>query len=503
MEGEQSMTRTHAPTQEAERRSETFEHASTAAVQPLPARRWILEGSSFGRLRLLCDLVAVTAAVAIALMAPWREAPLPAGHEVVLGLPPLALLLLYLRGQYKRQLRPALLDDLGSLASAVSITAMALVALALATGISDRPGVGVAAAWGLGLVLAACGRTALIALQTRERVTRRSQRPALIIGAGLIGAHIARRLHERPEYGLRPVGFLDSDPLPTLKAADPVLPLLGSTEQLGEVVRQHHVSHVILGFTYDSDRRLLPLVRECQRLGLEVSLVPRLFDAHSHHASLEHLGGLPLISLRSVDPRGWEFAVKHVLDRVGAGVITLSLSPLLAAIALGVKLSSPGPVLFRQRRVGRDGQLFDLLKFRSMRSESDASSFRPQSGSAPGGVEGEDRRTRFGRWLRRTSLDELPQLFNVLKGEMSLVGPRPERPAFVDLFRQDIERYGERHRVKSGITGWAQVHGLRGQTSIADRVEWDNYYIENWSLKLDLRIAVLTVRALLFGRREE
>ncbi len=497
------MTRTRGATQ-AEPREESPEQVSTAAVQPLlPWRRSLLEGRSFVRLRALCDLATLTAAAALALVAPWREEPPPAGHEVLLALPPLALLLLYLRGQYKRQLRRTLLDDLGVLASAVSIAAMALVALSLMTGISDRLAVAVAPAWGLGLALAACWRTGLIVFQTQERMAGRSQRPALIVGAGLIGAHIARRLEASSEYGLRPVGFLDSDPLPTLAAADHIPPLLGSTEQLSEVVREHHVSHVVLGFTYGSDRHLLPLVRECQRLRLDMFLVPRLFDVHSNHATLEHLGGLPLISLRGVDPRGWEFTVKHLFDRVGAALLTMVLLPLLAALALGVKLSSPGPVFFRQRRVGRDGQIFDMLKFRSMRCEPDGGAFRPQSGSAPGGVEGEDRRTAFGRWLRRTSLDELPQLFNVLKGEMSLIGPRPERPEFVDLFRQDIERYGERHRVKSGITGWAQVHGLRGQTSIADRVEWDNYYIENWSLKLDVRIAVLTVKVLLFGRREE
>jgi lipopolysaccharide/colanic/teichoic acid biosynthesis glycosyltransferase len=155
-------------------------------------------------------------------------------------------------------------------------------------------------------------------------------------------------------------------------------------------------------------------------------------------------------------------------------------------------------VFFRQRRVGRDGRVFDLRKFRSMAApRGDDPGFRPSLGSAPGGVEGDDRRTRLGRLLRRTSLDELPQLINVVRGEMSLVGPRPERPEFVELFQSDIRRYGDRHRVKSGITGWAQVHGLRGQTSLADRVEWDNYYIEHWSLGLDLRILVLTVLAVL------
>ena len=174
------------------------------------------------------------------------------------------------------------------------------------------------------------------------------------------------------------------------------------------------------------------------------------------------------------------------------------LSPVILCATLAVRLSSPGPALFRQRRVGRDGRAFDLYKLRSMRLEPIPRTTRDGDDTAidhllggdtaPGGVEGEDRRTLVGRVLRRTSIDELPQLLNVLRGEMSIIGPRPERPEFVELFSDEITRYGDRHRVKSGITGWAQVHGLRGQTSLAERVEWDNYYIAHWSLGLDVKI---------------
>jgi len=188
-------------------------------------------------------------------------------------------------------------------------------------------------------------------------------------------------------------------------------------------------------------------------------------------------------------------------------VLMVVLSPVILCTTLAVLLSSRGPVLFSQRRVGRDGKVFDLYKFRSMRIEpaqtelsgddATALEFLLGGDTAPGGVEGDDRRTPIGRFLRRSSLDELPQLLNVLRGEMSIIGPRPERPEFVELFRHDIKRYGDRHRVKSGITGWAQVHGLRGQTSLAERVESDNYYIAHWSLGLDLKILALTFIALL------
>ncbi len=194
---------------------------------------------------------------------------------------------------------------------------------------------------------------------------------------------------------------------------------------------------------------------------------------------------------------GWQFTLKEAADRAVALVALLFLAPLLVAIALGVRVSSIGPVIFRQQRVGRGGEAFVLFKFRTMVEDSGVAGFKLAHGTAPGGIEGTDRRTPVGRWLRAISLDELPQLVNVLRGEMSLIGPRPERPEYVELFAKVVPGYAERHRVKSGITGWAQANGLRGQTSIADRVEFDNYYIENWSLALDLRILALTVVELL------
>jgi exopolysaccharide biosynthesis polyprenyl glycosylphosphotransferase len=318
-----------------------------------------------------------------------------------------------------------------------------------------------------------------------------------VVGAGLIGVHIARRLEAEPEYGLHPVGFLDDDPPPDCYVLDRRMPVLGSIDQLPEVCRNHAVEHVIIAFSSVPDRRLLDVIRTCQALGIEVSQVPRMFDAMNDRVELEHVGGMPLVTFRRADPRGWQFAVKHALDRIAAAAMLLALSPLMLAIAAAIKLSSPGPVIFRQRRVGRNGCSFDVLKFRSMRPVDPADAFHPTAGDAPGGVEGFDRRTWIGRIIRKTSLDELPQLINVLRGDMSLVGPRPERPEFVELFQRDIERYGERHRVRAGITGWAQVHGLRGQTSLTDRIEWDNYYIENWSLGLDFKILLLTLRSLI------
>jgi lipopolysaccharide/colanic/teichoic acid biosynthesis glycosyltransferase len=188
-----------------------------------------------------------------------------------------------------------------------------------------------------------------------------------------------------------------------------------------------------------------------------------------------------------------KLTLKHGIDRVIAFLVLVVLAPLMIAIALAVWLSSPGPVLFRQRRISEGGREFDLLKFRTMIDKPSDASFELPAGVAPGGVEGADRRTWIGRWLRASSLDELPQFLNVLRGEMSVIGPRPERPEFAKRFALTVPGYIDRMRVRAGITGWAQANGLRGQTPIAERVAYDNYYIDHWSFTLDLRTAALTV----------
>jgi len=325
----------------------------------------------------------------------------------------------------------------------------------------------------------------------------------LIIGSGEIGNTLARRLRERPELGLNPIGFLDNDPLIDGRQQPHGVAVLGGTAELEEIVREHEVEHVIVAFANVPHNVTLSLVRRCRALGLDVSLVPRLFEEMSRRVSIEHVGGIALARVDRADPRGWQFECKYAIDRV-VGVTLLTLSaPLMLAIAVAVKLSSPGPVFYRQPRVGLDDREFDILKFRTMHVEEDregeAARWVAQalgSDVAPPS-EDEDRRTSVGRFLRRMSLDELPQLLNIVRGQMSFIGPRPERPGPASMFGEHVYRYGDRHRVKSGLTGWAQVNGLRGQTSLLDRIEWDNFYIENWSVWLDLKILLLTPGAIL------
>lgn len=409
----------------------------------------------------------------------------------------LTLLMLEMRGFYTPRLHQAPLDIAPRIFAATSIAAMALTfTLAL---VDQTPDLAerTLRLWAFALVFLGAGRLGLVL--DRRRALRRGTAGTntLIIGAGSVGHLVAQRLLDRPELGLRPVGFLDKDPLIAKDGDGARLPVLGASWDLEEVAARYGVEQVVVTFSTAPHAVLLRLIRRCRELGIEVVVVPRLFEEVSNRVEVEHLGGVPLLRAATVDPKGWQFSVKYALDRVAAAVGLVAIAPLLAVLAVGVRLSSPGPILYRQRRVGLDGREFDMLKFRSMRVAQRDEHFEPPPGIAPGGVEGQDRRTRFGEFLRRTSLDELPQLINVLRGEMSLVGPRPERTTYARSFEQHVYRYGDRHRVKSGVTGWSQVQGLRGQTSLTDRVEWDNYYIENWSLWLDLKILLMTIPALL------
>jgi len=468
--------------------------------------QWMLEGPGWGLLRPTVDFVLLVLAVVFALGGVNETLHPSALRAPILALPFLVMLLLYLRGLYRSRLRVLILDGLVPVISAVSVAAMAVAMLGLFANGKMPQGTWVRA-WLFGLVAVGAGRVGLSVAQRWARSRRLVGKPVLIMGAGVVGAQIARRLENHPEYGLIPIGFVDEEPRSIAEVGGRDVPVLGTVDDLDETVLNTGVRNLIVAFSSMTDARVSRLIQQCQELGMEVSVVPRMFDTINQRVGYDTVGGLPLMSFTSIDPRGFQFAIKYAFDRVLAFILIVLLSPLLLSIALAVRLSSSGPILFSQRRVGRDGKPFNVFKFRSMTMQSDvpasdegaddkALEFLLGGDTAPGGVEGADRRTAVGAFLRRTSLDELPQLLNVLFGEMSMIGPRPERPEFVKLFRQDIVRYGDRHRVKSGITGWAQVHGLRGQTSLAERVEWDNYYIAHWSLGLDAKILMLTIVAL-------
>jgi exopolysaccharide biosynthesis polyprenyl glycosylphosphotransferase len=438
-------------------------------------------------------LLAVASMFVISRTVDSQDAP----SWVLAVFPLLVLLQLSLRGSYGPRLFMPLLDGIRLMITAASMAAIIVIACQSLFGNPDINSP-VLRLWVLSALYLSAGRILVNRIQYWTRVRGRMALPTLILGAGVVGRQVARRLLSRPEYGLAPVGFVDSDP-PAQDTAHRPIPVIGGFDEAEELIDETGAGHVILAFSSFPDSSMLPVIRACDERGIRVSLVPRLYESVNDRLMLEHLGGIPVLSLQPVDPKGWQFNAKHAFDRLAAALLLLIFMPVMLTVALLITLSSPGPVLFRQRRVGRDGQNFRLLKFRSMTMPPKDEQFVPTNGCAPGGVEGGDRRTLIGRLIRRLSIDELPQLINVLKGEMSLIGPRPERPEYVELFRADHDRYTARHRVRSGITGWAQVHGLRGQTSLADRIEWDNFYIENWSLWLDVKILIMTAAAVFRG----
>ena len=316
-----------------------------------------------------------------------------------------------------------------------------------------------------------------------------NQRFALVVGSGDLGGTVIERLRARPDVGIQVMGIVGDQ-----KEGRGGVPWLGGYADLGAILGARAVDHVILALAHEDYGRLPGLLEAIGDEPVTIHVVPDLFRFTSLRGGVEEFEGIPFVHLRESPLHGWNQVAKRAFDIAFSGAALALLSPLLFAVAGLVRVTSRGPVLFRQERMGLDGQRFGMLKFRTMRVGAERE-------TGPVWAEAADpRRTLLGALLRRFSLDELPQFLNVLRGEMSVVGPRPERPVFVERFRQTVPGYMLRHKVKSGITGWAQVNGLRGNTSLEKRIELDLEYIERWSFWFDLKIIGLTVLRVLFDR---
>jgi len=308
----------------------------------------------------------------------------------------------------------------------------------------------------------------------------------LIVGVEDLGRLVAAKIRRQPVLGLKLAGFLTCTPSKVGSEVDG-LAVKGMYSDLKEVLAQEQIHVVVVALPLSAHDRIQQVMNDLAEEMVDVQLVPDLYRYISLRGTVEEFDGLPIIGLRSTPMEGWARVLKRGVDLLGAVAGIVLLGPLMILLALGVKLTSPGPVLFRQRRMGLDGKVFEMLKFRSMYIDAE------KRCGPVWACEDDPRRTRLGAFMRRTSLDELPQFFNVLRGDMSLVGPRPERPEFISDFRDKVPRYMLRHKMKAGITGWAQINGWRGNTSLERRIEHDLYYIENWSLALDMKIMLLTV----------
>jgi Undecaprenyl-phosphate glucose phosphotransferase len=346
------------------------------------------------------------------------------------------------------------------------------------------------AVWGIFLVLNVA-LTFAVRFTVREMLERRWRagiglKRILIAGAGDLGRLIADKILEHRELGYQIVGFVDDR-----AAGDHLgyrgLPLLGTLDEASEITVREAIDHLYVALPPELHVRMIELLESTSREMVDVKVVPDLLQVIALRARLEDLDGVPIINVNDVPLQGFNSILKRLIDVAISTAALVLLAVPLGLLASIVKLTSRGPVFYRQERMGLDGKSFTILKFRSMYDDAERSTGPVWT------VPDDPRVTPFGRFLRRSNLDELPQLWNVLRGDMSIVGPRPERPHFVQQFKHRIPQYMLRHKVKAGLTGWAQVNGWRGNTPLDKRIEYDLYYIENWSVRLDLKIMWLTL----------
>ncbi|WP_433802783.1 sugar transferase [Actinomycetospora sp. CA-084318] len=392
-------------------------------------------------------------------------------------------------GRYRARLHLSVLDELPALLGRL-LVAIALVAAVFAV---RHDNVGVTefvltslASVGLVVVGRAISTAVVLAARRRRIVAHRT----LLVGGGELSGEVATLLDRYARYGLAVAGYVDTLPGP----ASARVPWLGTLDDLDALVAEHGVDVLLVGDGAFREEDLLDRVRTPATQDCDLLVVPRLHAFATATGQSDHIGSLPVMRIRTPALDGPAWALKRAVDVVASSLALLLLSPVLVACALAVRWEGGPDVLFRQVRVGRDGRRFECLKFRSMRPATSA------EGDTRWSIAQDDRVGPVGRVLRATSLDELPQLVNILRGEMTIVGPRPERPHFVERFSAEHPRYGHRHRVPAGLTGLAQVSGLRGDTPISDRARFDNYYIENWSLWLDAKVLLRTVSEVLFAK---
>ena len=340
--------------------------------------------------------------------------------------------------------------------------------------------------WATNIIAVGISRSLLQDLIAYARSKGYNLRHILIAGAGNLGREIALKAHTYTELGLNVLGFVDDDPQKLGKEIEGAR-VLGTLGDIQRVIREKGVQQLFIALPMTAHHRILEMLASLEQECVDIKFIPDLMQYMSLRVGVEELDGIPIVNLRETPIQGWNSVIKRGFDIVFAILFLLVSAPMMAVLALLIKLTSPGPVFYKQKRMGLDGHVFNMYKFRSMQVDA-------EQRTGPVWAKKKDpRRTRLGAFMRATSLDEFPQFFNVLRGDMSLVGPRPERPPFVQKFREKVPKYMLRHKVKSGITGWAQINGWRGNTSIEKRIEYDLYYIQNWSVWFDFKIMLMTL----------
>ncbi|MEK7216475.1 MAG: undecaprenyl-phosphate glucose phosphotransferase [Chloroflexota bacterium] len=446
------------------------------------------------------DAAMVTLCLALAYLARFDTTLLPEPEEAhawehYLPLLPIQAVVLVAvlaaRGLYHIRRNASRVDELQQVASGVVMAAVITVGIVAFTE-RDFPysRAVIALSWLLTIPAVWLARLFHFGLHGTLRRLGIDNERVLLVGSGEVAHAVLDKIRRSPIWGYQVIGFVTDWGSPRASQLEGV-PSLGNIEHIDEVVHRHRITEIIIADPELTHQQVLDTVRRVDTREVSVKVFPDVFQLISSQVAISDLHGLPLLSIRDASLRGWRYIIKRVVDLAVSGLALVLLSPLLLFIALLIKLTSPaGPVFFIQERVGLDGRPFWVIKFRSMRMDA-------EHGSGPvWATRSDPRTTALGRWLRRFSVDELPQFVNVLLGDMSIVGPRPERPHFVQQFSQRIPNYWDRHREKTGLTGWAQVNGLRGDTSIEERTAYDLWYVENWNLWLDFKIMLRTIPAL-------
>jgi exopolysaccharide biosynthesis polyprenyl glycosylphosphotransferase len=438
--------------------------------------------STFSAIVFSAELVALVIGAAAGVL---LVGPVPA---VAVGTATLVALLL--AGRRAWRFAPLVLADVPATALLVGVPTLLVEAVLPSLGLAGRAGALLVGA--LVFVLLVVARFAAFALIRSRRRAGRDHLNALIVGCDDAGVRLGHSLECNPEFGVEVVGYVDDD-RPLL--AD-LGPKLGSVEALPKLVDDHRIELVLVAFGAHADHNVVDAIRELDGAPCDVYVVPRMYELNQHSSAAELVDGVPVLKLRRPTFRSASWRLKRVVDVVVAGIALLLASPALAVLAIAVRRETGPGIIFKQERIGLHGRPFVLYKFRSLQLAAG-------EGDVRWNIDTDSRLGPVGKFIRATSLDELPQLFNVLKGDMSLVGPRPERPYFVERFNETIPGYRFRHRVPVGLTGYAAVNGLRGDTSIHQRAHYDNLYIESWSLWLDVKIAIWTVQQLVPRRTPE
>lgn len=392
------------------------------------------------------------------------------------------LILLYGFDLYRSRATLSVLDDSPRLLGVIAVSAALGFAINFSTALTLQD----VLIFILYFVAIFTGRSISYAVVHTARRRGLLRRRVAIVGTGVVADKLVAASVSHPECGLDVVGYID-DVENTDVTRPQLRPVIGAPRDVSTAIVRHDIDVVIVAFSGLPESELVEMIRTADRQSCEISIVERFFEMTSRRTGVDEINGVPLVLLQRRAHRTVEWKAKRLLDIVVSGIALILLSPLLVTIALISRLKDGPGVIFRQVRISTDGEPFEIMKFRSLRPESDLES------ATKWNVKNDDRMSSFGRFIRKTSIDELPQLINILRGDMSLVGPRPERPHFVEEFGSEYRHYGARHRVPSGLTGWAQIHGLRGDTSIEERARYDNYYIQHWSLWLDIKIMMRTV----------